>query len=330
VRPGRAFAEQGLRRLELGVIAAVALFAGASFIAALAVGGAEVGAAIARLEVGTVVLLLLLSLVNYGCRALRWHRFARHIGVAIPFRRMLLYYVAGFALTTTPGKLGEALRLWLIERCHGYRYDRVMPLFVADRVFDMIAVLMLALLGAASFPNQRLLAFAAFAGVVILAIGLARPAWILPAIGWGYAASGRRLPRLFAGTRRAIRGNARLFGGLVLADGLLLSVLGWSAECAAFALLLDAMGHPVGFTPAAFVFAFAASVGAASMAPGGLGGTEATMIALLSVLDVDLGTALAATLVIRATTLWFGVGLGFLVLPAALRLARARAREARA
>ena len=330
MRPGRTFTEQGLRRLEFGVIAAVAFFALASFLAALAVGGAEVAAAIGRLEGGTILLLLLLSLVNYGCRALRWHRFARHLGIQIPIRRTLLYYIAGFALTTTPGKLGEALRLWLIERCHGYRYDRVMPLFVADRVFDMIAVLMLALIGAASFPIQRLLAFAAFAAVVILAIGLARPAWILPAIGWGYAASGRRLPRLFAGLRRAIRGNARLFGGLILADGLLLSILGWSAECAAFALLLQEMGHPVGFAPAAFVFAFAASVGAASMAPGGLGGTEATMVALLSVLGLDLGPALAATLVIRATTLWFGVALGFATLPIALRLARASQREAQA
>ena len=330
MRPGRTFAEQRLRRLELGVIAAIALFAAGSFIAAIAVGGAEVKAAIGRIEAPTVLLLLLLSLVNYGCRALRWHRFARHLGISIPLRRTLLYYIAGFALTTTPGKLGEALRLWLIERCHGYRYDRAMPLFLADRVFDMIAVLLLALVGAASFPSQRLLTFAAFAAVVILAIALARPAWILPAIGWGYAASGRRLPRLFAGMRRAIRGNARLFGGLVLADGLLLSLLGWSAECAAFALLLEAMGHPVGFAAAAFVFAFAASVGAASMAPGGLGGTEATMVALLSVLGIELSSALAATLVIRATTLWFGVALGFIALPLALRLARARQGEARA
>jgi hypothetical protein len=48
------------------------------------------------------------------------------------------------------------------------------------------------------------------------------------------------------------------------------------------------------------------------------------MIALLLALGVDFQTALAATLVIRLTTLWFGVGLGFLALPSALRLARGR------
>jgi glycosyltransferase 2 family protein len=54
------------------------------------------------------------------------------------------------------------------------------------------------------------------------------------------------------------------------------------------------------------------------------------MVALLSSLGVDLGTALAATLVIRATTLWFGVALGFVALPLALRVAAASSAEARA
>jgi uncharacterized membrane protein YbhN (UPF0104 family) len=54
------------------------------------------------------------------------------------------------------------------------------------------------------------------------------------------------------------------------------------------------------------------------------------MVALLSSLGVDLSTSLAATLVIRATTLWFSVALGFMTLPVALRVVGARAAEASA
>jgi hypothetical protein len=54
------------------------------------------------------------------------------------------------------------------------------------------------------------------------------------------------------------------------------------------------------------------------MLPGGLGGTELTMIALLGLAGIDGGTAVAATAVIRITTLWFACILGFLALPFAL------------
>jgi uncharacterized protein (TIRG00374 family) len=73
---------------------------------------------------------------------------------------------------------------------------------------------------------------------------------------------------------------------------------------------------------AVFVFTFAMIAGTVAMLPGGLGGTEAVMLALLGALGVDLQVAVTATALIRLTTLWFAVGLGFIGLPFSLRLAR--------
>jgi uncharacterized protein (TIRG00374 family) len=61
--------------------------------------------------------------------------------------------------------------------------------------------------------------------------------------------------------------------------------------------------------------------GALSFMPGGLGGSEAAMVLLLRMLRVPLSIAVAATLLIRAATLWFAVLLGIIAL-----LARAPAR----
>jgi glycosyltransferase 2 family protein len=59
-------------------------------------------------------------------------------------------------------------------------------------------------------------------------------------------------------------------------------------------------------------------VGGLPLFPGGVGGAEATMIALLLLLDVDAGTAVTATAVIRLATLGFALVLGFLALPFAI------------
>ena len=55
--------------------------------------------------------------------------------------------------------------------------------------------------------------------------------------------------------------------------------------------------------------------------PGGVGGAEATMVALLLLLGVDSATAVAATALIRLATLGFALALGFLALPVALHAA---------
>jgi uncharacterized membrane protein YbhN (UPF0104 family) len=48
------------------------------------------------------------------------------------------------------------------------------------------------------------------------------------------------------------------------------------------------------------------------------------MLALLSLAGVPMTIAIPATLLIRVTTLWFAVALGFATMPYAMRLARPR------
>jgi uncharacterized protein (TIRG00374 family) len=324
------FAAGRLRRLEYGVVLTAALFVAAAAAAAVLIGGAEVVAAVKRVSVVTLLWLLGLSLLNYGLRALRWHRLSVRLGVAVPFGRTVLYYLAGFSMTATPGRVGEALRLWMIKRAHGHRYDRMLPLLVADRLFDSLSVILLGLAGAAAFPQQRWIAILILIGVITVTVALAWPGWILRLLLWLFGAVGRRFGRLLASLRRSIRGTASILQGPPLMEALVLSLIGWGAECLAFSMVLDTMGAPIGPAAASFVFAFAAAIGGVTLLPGGIGGTEATMVALLSGLGVDLSTSLAATLVIRAATLWFSVALGFMTLPVALRMVGGRTAEASA
>jgi uncharacterized protein (TIRG00374 family) len=137
-------------------------------------------------------------------------------------------------------------------------------------------------------------------------------------VNLAYARIGR-WPRLFARARTMLRALARLASWRVYGLGLILAVGGWLAEATALHVLLGVLGAHVTIMHSVFVFTFSMMVGAVAMLPGGLGGTEVSMAALLVALGVQLDVAIAATAVIRATTLWFAVGLGFLALPIALR-----------
>lgn len=311
---------QQLRKAEYYAVAVGALFVAAVALAGLAVGPGDVLDRLASLSPVLVAGLLALSLVNYGFRTLRWQLFGRRLGMAVSVGRTTLIYVAGFAMTPTPGKFGEALRLWLMERAYGFRYARTAALMIGDRIGDATAVMALCLLGVSAYAGHALATALAGAGIIAFALVLARPRPLLQLIGAGYRLFGR-WPRLFAGARHAVRQTARLFDPTVMSMALVLGGIGWLAECVGLYWLVNAMGAPLSLQGAVFVFAFSLLVGAISMLPGGVGGTEATMFALLVLADIPADTALAATAVNRAVTLWFAVLLGVAVLPAALRLA---------
>jgi uncharacterized protein (TIRG00374 family) len=309
-------------------VGAVVSLAGFAVAAELAFGDALVQ--MARIGPRVLAGLLLLSLGNYLARGLRWQIYARRVGAAVGLGRTLLYYVAGFALTLTPGKLGEALRLWLLRRHHGLRYERTTPILVADRVSDAIALAAMAVLGAA-IAFDGMLPFAA-AAAVVLAAGVMLLAWPRPGLALVSAAHGRlrRWPRFFAKLRAALRTTARLAAPRALLPGTVVALLGWACEALAFHWVLHALGADIGLAQSAFIFAAAMLAGAAAMLPGGLGGTEISMVALLGLAGVGGGTAIAATAIIRATTLWFACLLGFAALPFALRPPRRRAALPRA
>jgi uncharacterized membrane protein YbhN (UPF0104 family) len=273
-----------------------------------------------RLRPGTLGILFALPLVNYLLRAVRWQLFQRAIGIRLPWWRTLVYFVAGLALTATPGKAGEALRLYLIERGHGYRYDRLAALFLGDRLGDMCAVLLLCLLAAGAFSGYAVYAAVVGAGVAGCLVLLMRRRPLLAALGWLHRRTGRRWPKPIARCRRMVRLAAQLLRPPVSGPAILLSLVSWFAEVLALVVLVRALGVPITLQQATFVFTFSIIAGTVAMLPGGFGGTEAAMVGLLRVMGAPFDVAVAATLLIRLATLGSASALGFLALPLAFRL----------
>ncbi len=310
-----------LRRLEFGIIAFVGLFAIGMAVAAALAGGPEIWSHLRLLSLELVLALLGLSLVNYGLRSWRWHIYSRRVGAEVSLAQSVFYYVSGFALTTTPGRVGEAFRLWMMQRCNGAPYEKTLPVLAADRLSDLGAVGLLMLLCLLAVSPQPWLLATALAATSVSFLMALRPQMALAAVGMGFRATGR-WPRLFGRLRGMVRRMALLFSPEILLLSLALALAGWLAECYAFFLVLQAFGAELPLHQAVFVFTSGMLVGAMTMIPGGVGGTEATMLALLAAQGIPMELAIPATAVIRVATLWFAVALGCLALPQALRVAR--------
>jgi uncharacterized protein (TIRG00374 family) len=297
-----------VRAIAISTAAAAAVYMGAVLWA----GRSQVGASLKLVSIGALLALLGLSLLNYGLRFLRWHYYLHSLGCRISLRHDLRIYVGGFALTTTPGKAGEMARsLWLLP--YGVPATMSLAVFFAERIQDFLCIVLLAGLGTSRLPGGGWVMLGGVAAVLGAFIVLFVPTVSRALLRFLAARHGRmgHLAERIAEILRLTRGcltPARFLVGVAMGVG------AWGAEGVALYVLMAALGHPLPFVPAIGVFAFATLAGALSFMPGGLGGTEVTMIVLLRLFAVSLPVAVSATLLVQLATLWFAVLLGVIAL----------------
>src|SRR4051812_30576570 len=87
-----------------------------------------------------VLAACLLSLVNYGLRILRWRSYLARLGYPLPYGFAALTFVAGFAYTLSPGKVGEMVRARYYVPL-GVPMTKVAGAFFAERLLDLVAMI---------------------------------------------------------------------------------------------------------------------------------------------------------------------------------------------
>jgi uncharacterized protein (TIRG00374 family) len=264
-----------------------------------------------------LIIVLALSLLNYVLRFVRWSYYLRSLGYCVPLLHNLNCYFAGFAFTTTPGKAGEALRSVFLEK-HGVSVWHTIACVLVERIVDLVCVILLAALGIALFPNAAWLIVISLAGFG-MAFVILRSAWFKRL--WSRlrdAAAGTRLANLIQSTGERLRLIDQLWTARAVAAGLGLGLAAWAAEGIGLAIIVNELGYEAPLVAVVAIYALSMLAGAISMMPGGLGGAEASMTFMLTTLGMSLPEAVSATLICRAATLWFAVGLGVMALvPAA-------------
>lgn len=274
---------------------------------------AEVGRAVARLNPAWLPVILGLPLLNYFLRFLKWQYFLQRVEVFVPWRRSLSVFVAGFSMTVSPGKFGELLKCYLLRREDGIEVSRTSPVVVAERITDLISMIVIALIGAAFLGGRTGLlaagAGAAFVGLVMVVLLSQRAFGCVTNILCRFS--------FFASRRESICDFqdhcTNLLDGRSLLVTVPLGILSWGAEALVLCAVARSLGYTVGAGLALLAHAAGTIAGAVSMIPGGLGLTEITIDGLLTD-TLPVHTATAVTLLMRFATLWFAVLLGLAAL----------------
>lgn len=269
-----------------------------------------------------------LAATNYAIRFLRWEFYLRRQAVHVPRGASALVFGAGLSLSITPAKIGELVKSYLLRALHDIPATRTAPIVIAERVTDLLALLLLGVVGVAAYGIATTLVVIA-AGLV--ASGLVLLAWPRPTRALIDLATRPALTRrLRAPLHDMYGGLAALCRPAPLAAATALALPAWACECVGFSLIVNAFpGAHVALGLAMVIYASTTVAGALSFLPGGLGVTEGAMTLWLvhGTARLDGSTALDAALLTRLATLWFAVVLGLVFLAVARRRVRMRARD---
>lgn len=297
-----------VRRLLLGVV----LGAGVYAAGAIYLGVQELGASLARFQLWLFAPVLALTFTNYMLRYIKWTTYLKVLDIEVPRGINLVIFLGGLSMTVTPGKVGELLKAYLLREARGVPMMRTAPVVMAERITDLIALLVLMLTGFFTFRRFEGVLWAAgvlIGGFLVVVSSRTLSAGVIRLVGRlpGLARVRARLEEFYESTWALFRP-----GPLALAT--ILSVAAWFCECFGFYLVLggfDVQGAPLLLA----TFIYSATTLGGVVTPGGLGVTDGSMAALLNLTAAfPRATAGAATLIIRLCTLWFAVVVGVVAL----------------
>jgi uncharacterized membrane protein YbhN (UPF0104 family) len=260
--------------------------------------------------------ILGLVLANYVGRLVKWLWYLRVVGSPIRRSDGARVFVIGMSMVLTPAKAGELLKSYMVRNASGTPISVTAPIVLAERLTDGLAMLVLAFAGLLGVAEPGLRRAATIALVALLAVVLlvqVRPL-ALAALRFGEGLPGMRRP--VAHARDFYESSYTLLRPRNLLLAVLIGTVSWTCEGLAYYLVL--LGVEPALAPgldtaarAVFIFSISTVLGALVATPGGLGATEASLVALSRrILGLGATTATAAALLIRFATLWFGVGIG--------------------
>jgi uncharacterized protein (TIRG00374 family) len=300
-----------IRRVLVVMLVGVMLYAGF----AIWRGVGEMGETLARFKVWTFGAACALAFGNYVLRYFKWEFYLAKLDIrGVSKGDSFLTFLSGFVLTVTPGKVGEVFKSLVLFETHGVPVARTAPIVVAERVTDLIGIIVLIVIGSLGFEGGLMWAGigAALVGLLLVIISSRSLSHRIIAIAEVMPGPFRKMaPKLYD----AYESLAVLVRPANLVLPTLISIGAWTLECISLWVILKGFGATTSVPLCMFFYATSTLVGALVPVPGGLGVTEGSLQGQLMKLGgVNGGTATASMILVRFATLWFAVLVGFIAL----------------
>ena len=269
----------------------------------------KVGHILADLDVGTVLLLIGLSLVYYCLKTIRFWYIIQAIGIHRPFKLVAISYLGAQPVSLLPA--GEIFRSKELKRNADVPLEVSLPQFTLQGLFEGSAMALLMVISALALNTLRFVAIGLAVAVLLATIGISR----------GYVKNAIRLANRLPFvnlTEKSIRKFSKRHEKVLTwhwlpflyGFSILIELVGTAIAYVA----VKGLGGDINFYEAVLFYSIPIIAGFVSFIPGGLGVSEQSAVGVLLLSNISVAAAVSSTIVMRFTIEVLGVVYGLLAL----------------
>jgi len=293
---------------------------------------------IQRIDLFYYLLAVVALLLNTLLYSMAWHYFLLPLSVNVPFRKTLLFVLIGtFIDLLIPAESisGDASKAYLMSKDSGENAGKVVASVVSHRILSMIITLSSLTISSLSLLILQYKLPALVLNLILLvALGTAISLIFIFLLCLKEQLTEKSIDLLLRFFAFILRGRLKLASLRTKATKALsafhqsievlgrhprslvrpvfFSMVAWFLGILLSYLVFVSLGHPVSFVLLTIVFSISSTIQNIPIGvPSEVGLVEIVMTSLYGLLGVPLDISAAATVLIRALTVWFRLLLGF-------------------
>ena len=296
-------------RIYVVIIATISLY----FIFLVISDLGEVYAQLNKMDTSYLPIILLLIPLSWIVLFTRWNLLLKNSNVHVPVKDNLKIYLSGFALSITPGKVGELIKSQLLKTKFGIPREKTAPIVLVEQLYNIIGIVGVSILGIWYFElGAHIILIAALLLVILLILISSKRLFdkfltLLSRIKFL-----SKYTSAFSNSYDVLRKSTR---GWIVVYASALSIAFWLIESviAYFVLLSFGVNH-IEFLSVITTYTSSIILGVASFLPLGIGVVEGSLAGFFTLQGVDISIALTLVIFIRIFTRWIAVSVGFVSL----------------
>ena len=256
-------------------------------------------------------IILLLAPLSWVIVFFRWHLLLKNSNIIIPKKENFKIYMAGFAMSVTPGKVGELIKSQFLKSKYGVSRKNTLPIIISEYFYHMVGVLVVSILGVYYFEFSLYIIILTSALIITTLTIISSETVFKKFVN---LISKRNFLKKYVSSisdshiilKKSTRGKI-----FIISSGL--SIAFWLTEVLiVYFVFLSFNILNFEFFKIAAIYTTSLILGMLSFLPMGVGVVEGSLAGFLNYEGIDISIALTLVILIRIFTRWYGVIAGLI------------------
>ncbi len=259
------------------------------------------------------MLAFLFEFLSIFIRFFKWEYYMKVLGIDIPIFKNFMIYLSLYAMNLTPGKIGRVVSAYSINKVSKHKLFGLLPIVSFDIFTDFLGYVLLSLILVIIFPSY-LPILIPIDVIMLLPFSFIISPWLFNIIKKKVFRG--RFSEIFAFYGdEYFAAQSKLNNKKVYLISAIFTLPAAVMTSLSVYFTTQALGIHSDVLKSILIYVVSAMVGIASLIPGTIGSADLTMTTLIANnFNVVNTLSAAATIMIRVSTLWFGVILGTIFL----------------